>query len=433
MAIDIVMPAISPSMVAGKLVRWHVAPGASVRKGDLLAELETDKAAMDIEAPEDGILEKILVAANTADVPVETVIGVLGDGKEAAASAAPSAGEPATDGQTAGATAAQAFSEDEPPLRISPLARRLARELDIGVAGLVGTGPRGRIIAQDIREAAGRAAAQAAIPAVSSPAIPSPGLSPAGLSPVIPSPAPLPGIAPAPAIIPHGARLEPHGAMRRTIARRLVEAKQTVPHFYLEARCDADALLSLRASLNAAQEAAGSTVRFTVNDLLVKALALAVSRVPAAMVTYSDEGMIHHASVDIGIAVALDDGLITPILRDAARLSPGAIAVEARSAIDKARAGQLLPQDYTGGLAGISNLGMFGVSSFAAIINPPQSMNLAVGAVEPELALRDGAAVEVRRLRLTLSVDHRAIDGAAGARVLHELKRLVETPLLLMA
>lgn len=424
MAIDIVMPAISPSMVAGKLVRWHVAPGASVRKGDLLAELETDKAAMDIEAPEDGILEKILVAANTADVPVETVIGVLGDGKEAAASAAPSAGEPATDGQTAGATAAQAFSEDEPPLRISPLARRLARELDIGVAGLVGTGPRGRIIAQDIREAAGRAAAQAAIPAVS---------SPAGLSPVIPSPAPLPGIAPAPAIIPHGARLEPHGAMRRTIARRLVEAKQTVPHFYLEARCDADALLSLRASLNAAQEAAGSTVRFTVNDLLVKALALAVSRVPAAMVTYSDEGMIHHASVDIGIAVALDDGLITPILRDAARLSPGAIAVEARSAIDKARAGQLLPQDYTGGLAGISNLGMFGVSSFAAIINPPQSMNLAVGAVEPELALRDGAAVEVRRLRLTLSVDHRAIDGAAGARVLHELKRLVETPLLLMA
>lgn len=424
MAIDIVMPAISPSMVAGKLVRWHVAPGASVRKGDLLAELETDKAAMDIEAPEDGILEKILVAANTADVPVETVIGVLGDGKEAAASAAPSAGEPATDGQTAGATAAQAFSEDEPPLRISPLARRLARELDIGVAGLVGTGPRGRIIAQDIREAAGRAAAQAAVPAVS---------SPAGLSPVIPSPAPLPGIAPAPAIIPHGARLEPHGAMRRTIARRLVEAKQTVPHFYLEARCDADALLSLRASLNAAQEAAGSTVRFTVNDLLVKALALAVSRVPAAMVTYSDEGMIHHASVDIGIAVALDDGLITPILRDAARLSPGAIAVEARSAIDKARAGQLLPQDYTGGLAGISNLGMFGVSSFAAIINPPQSMNLAVGAVEPELALRDGAAVEVRRLRLTLSVDHRAIDGAAGARVLHELKRLVETPLLLMA
>lgn len=170
-----------------------------------------------------------------------------------------------------------------------------------------------------------------------------------------------------------------------------------------------------------------------MNDLLVKAWALAISRVPAAMVTYSDEGMIHHASVDIGLAVALDDGLITPILRDAARLSPGAIAIGARDAIEKARAGQLMPEDYAGGLAGISNLGMFGVSSFAAIINPPQSMNLAVGAVETELALRDGAPVEVKRLRLTLSVDRRAIDGAVGAKVLRELKRLIETPLLLMA
>lgn len=206
-----------------------------------------------------------------------------------------------------------------------------------------------------------------------------------------------------------------------------------MPHFYLEAGCGVDALLALRADLNAAQAESGSEMRFTVNDLLVKAWALAISRVPAAMVTYSDEGMIHHASVDIGVAVALDDGLIIPILRDATRLSPGTIAIGARDAIEKARAGQLMPEDYTGGLAGISNLGMFGVSSFAAIINPPQSMNLAVGAVETELALRDGAPVEVKRLRLTLSVDRRAIDGAVGAKVLRELKRLIETPLLLMA
>jgi pyruvate dehydrogenase E2 component (dihydrolipoamide acetyltransferase) len=409
MAIDIVMPAISPTMVAGKLVRWHVAVGDKVRKGDLLAELETDKAAMDIEAPEDGVLEKILVAADTADVAVETVIGVLGDGEAALAPAAEPVSEPAA----AAADTASAAVEDEPPMRISPLARRLARELDVGVDGLVGTGPRGRIIAQDIREAAERAATQTAA-AASQP------------------PAPLAAIAPTPAIVPPGARIEPHGAMRRTIARRLVEAKQTVPHFYLEAGCGVDALLALRADLNAAQAESGSEMRFTVNDLLVKAWALAISRVPAAMVTYSDEGMIHHASVDIGVAVALDDGLITPILRDAARLSPGAIAIGARDAIEKARAGQLMPEDYTGGLAGISNLGMFGVSSFAAIINPPQSMNLAVGAVETELALRDGAPVEVKRLRLTLSVDHRAIDGAVGAKVLRELQRLIETPLLLM-
>lgn len=414
MTIDIVMPAISPSMVSGKLVCWHVAVGDKVRKGDLLAEMETDKAALDIEAPEDGVLHRILVEGGTADVPVETVIAILGDGKEAA----PPAAEPLLAvAPVLGAHAA--VTDDEPPLRSSPLARRLARELDVRVESLSGTGPKGRVLAQDVREAAERVHQAPPKPAVDATA------SPQSMTAT--------AVPPTPTALPNGARLVPHGAMRRTIARRLVEAKQTVPHFYLEARCEVDALLALRSELNATQASAGSETRFTVNDLLTKAWALAISRVPAAMVTYSDDGMIHHASVDIGVAVALDDGLITPILRDAARLSPGALAATARDAIERARAGRLSPEEYTGGLAGISNLGMFGVSSFAAIINPPQSMNLAVGAVETELALRDGVPKEIRRLRLTLSVDHRAIDGATGAKVLQELKRLIETPLLLMA
>ncbi|MBD9375709.1 2-oxo acid dehydrogenase subunit E2 [Rhizobium sp. ARZ01] len=411
MAIEIVMPALSPSMVSGKLVCWHVAVGDKVRKGDLLAELETDKAALDIEAPEDGVLERILIEGGTADVPVETIIAVLGDGKVVAQpAAAPPPPEPSAP------IAQLAVASDEPPFRSSPLARRLGRELDVRVENLSGTGPKGRVLAQDVREAAERT--RQALQRSPSDVVPS---------------TPLPAVTAVQAQLPAGARLVPHGAMRRTIARRLVEAKQTVPHFYLEAHCEVDALSALRSELNAAQAAADSETRFTVNDLLTKAWALAISRVPAAMVTYCDEGLIHHTSVDIGVAVALDDGLITPILRDAARLSPGALATSARDAIERARAGRLSPEEYTGGLAGISNLGMFGVSSFAAIINPPQSMNLAVGAVETELALRDGVPKEIKRMRLTLSVDHRAIDGATAAKVLQELKRLIETPLLLMA
>ncbi|WP_146161995.1 2-oxo acid dehydrogenase subunit E2, partial [Pseudogemmobacter blasticus] len=223
------------------------------------------------------------------------------------------------------------------------------------------------------------------------------------------------------------------GAMRRTIARRLVDSKQTVPHFYLEIRCEADALLALRMQLNTVLADGGAETKLTVNDLVMKAYALAIARTPEAMVTWTDEGMVRHRQVDLGMAVALDAGLITPILRDAARLSLGALSDAARLAIGRAREGRLGAEEYSGGLAGISNLGMFGVSAFSAIINPPQSMNLAVGTIETDLALRDGQPVEVRRLRLTLSVDHRAIDGAVGARLLQHLKRLIEAPLLLAA
>lgn len=418
MSINILMPAISPSMTSGKLVRWHVEPGTRVRQGDILAELETDKAAMDIEAPADGVLETILVPGGTADVPVETPIGILASSaaepvvEPAQAPApvvapAPAAVAEPVPAPAPAAAAAPAVDPDAPPLRISPLARRLAREMGVETQGLRGTGPKGRILAADIREAAERPA-------------PAP----------VPAPAIAPVAAPAPQAVPAG-EVEPHTAMRRTIAQRLVEAKQTVPHFYLEVRCEADALLALRKELNAALSASGSDARLTVNDLVMKAYALAIARTPDAMVTWSEAGLVRHGSVDIGLAVALEGGLITPILRDAARLSPGALSQAARDAIARARAGRLMPEEYSGGLAGLSNLGMYGVSAFSAIINPPQSMNLAVGTTETELALRDGQAVEVQRLRLTLSVDHRAIDGAVGAQLLQQLKTLIETPLLL--
>ncbi|MAB00019.1 MAG: pyruvate dehydrogenase complex dihydrolipoamide acetyltransferase [Stappia sp.] len=416
MTVNILMPAISPDMATGKLVCWHVEPGTAVKQGDVLAELETDKAAMDIEAPADGVLEQILVPGGTSDVPVETPIGIIGAG----ASAAPPATTepPAAAGMSSDATSPLQEDvgghdiQDRPLRRISPLARRLAREMSVETEGLRGTGPKGRILAADIREAAERQVREETQ-----------------------APTAAAGEAAAPATVMHmaaaSACLEPHGAMRRTIAARLVEAKQTVPHFYLEIRCDADALLDMRRTLNEALASSGSEAKVTVNDLVMKAYALAIAATPDTMVTWSEEGLVRHTSVDIGLAVALEGGLITPILRDAARLSPGALSSAAREAIERARAGKLSPQEYSGGLAGISNLGMFGVSAFSAIINPPQSMNLAVGTIESELALHNGQAVEVRRLRLTLSVDHRAIDGAVGARLLQRLKSFIEAPLLL--
>lgn len=403
MGIEILMPAISPSMVSGKLVRWHVELGAKVRQGDVLAELETDKAALDIEAPADGVLEQILVAGGTADVPVQTVIGRLGDGMAVVAAEA----APAHAAASAPAALVGPSDEDAPPRRISPLARRLARELNVDPTGLSGTGPKGRVLAADIREAAARALAA-----------PKPAMAPAAVA-VSPLPLPLNTV------------LEPHSGMRRTIARRLVEAKQTVPHFYLEARCRMDALQALRGQLNAAFAQTGSEIKLTVNDLVMKAYASAIAATPDAMVTWTEEGLLRHGQVDIGLAVALENGLITPILRDAGRLSLGTLAQAARSAIARAKSNQLGPDEYTGGLAGISNLGMFGVSAFSAIINPPQSMNLAVGAIETELALNDGQLCEISVMRLTLSVDHRAIDGALAAKLLQNIKRFIEHPVLL--
>lgn len=407
MSVTIKMPAISPSMTVGKLVCWHFSVGDKVKQGDVIAELETDKAVMDIEAPEDGVLEQILVEGGTPDVPVETTIAVIGNGATA------SSPQPETNAAVEQEIAPVSGTENEPLLRVSPLARRLAKEFSIDVNTITGTGPSGRILADDIREAKTKGTASQPLALnTTAPTICAPN-QPAQLSP--------------------GTSLEPHSSMRQTIAKRLVEAKQTVPHFYLETRCKMDALLAARKELNQALEAAGSELRATINDLIFKAYALAIARTPEAMVTWSDEGLIRHESVDAGLAVALDKGLITPIIKNAAQLSAGALAKATKQAIERAREGKLSFEEYSGGLAGISNLGMYGVSSFSAIINPPQSMNLAVGAVEKELSLQDGQVCEVQVMRLTLSVDHRAIDGVAGAKVLQNLKMIIENPILLSA
>lgn len=406
MSIIIKMPAISPSMTAGKLVCWHFSVGDKVKQGDVIAELETDKAVMDIEAPEDGVLEQILVESGTPDVPVETTIAVIRSG------AAP-APQPEASTATTHEPEQVFASEDKPLLRISPLARRLAKEFAIDINTITGTGPSGRILADDIRDAKTKIAnTQAVTKSIITPAVDTPS-QPSQLS--------------------NGMSLEPHSSMRQTIAKRLVEAKQTVPHFYLETRCLMDALLTTRKELNQALEKTGSELRATINDLIVKAYAIAIARTPEAMVTWSDEGLIRHENVDIGLAVALGNGLITPIIRNAAQLSAGALATATKQTIERAREGKLSYEEYSGGLAGISNLGMYGVSSFSAIINPPQSMNLAVGAVEKELSLQDGQVCEIQVMRLTLSVDHRAIDGVAGAKLLQNLKMIIENPALLSA
>lgn len=416
MVVEILMPAISPSMVSGKLVRWHVEQGEPVRKGDILAELETDKAALDIEAPEDGVLERILVEGGTSDVPVETLIGLLGDGK----SDVPADKSP----EPAAVSVASETEEPEPLRRISPLAARLARERSVSLEGLRGSGPKGRIVAADIHKAVADAAESETLVAEQLQPVQVAASDRTSAQPSVASPVALTSADP-------GASVEPHSVMRRTIAQRLVASKQSVPHFYLETSCDAGEMLALRKNLNNTLAASGATTGITVNDMVMKAYALALARTPEAMVTWTDEGLLRHQTVDLGLAVALDEGLITPILPDVARLSLGALSAVAREAIGKAREGRLAPHEYAGGLAGISNLGMYGVSAFSAIINPPQSMNLAVGAIETALALKDGVPVETRRLRLTLSVDHRAIDGALGARVLQALRELIEAPLLL--
>lgn len=406
MSVVIKMPAISPSMTVGKLVCWHFSVGDKVKQGDVIAELETDKAVMDIEAPEDGIMEQILVEGGTSDIPVETTIAVINNGASASALQSETIKAKVKEQEPAPVT-----ETDEPVLRISPLARRMAKECGIDISGINGTGPRGRILADDIRDALARNtnAHRKATDTMEA------GIASSGQTSQLSA----------------NTSLEPHSSMRQIIAKRLVEAKQTVPHFYLETRCIMDALLITRKELNQALEKSGSDLRITINDLIVKAYALAIARTPEVMVTWSDEGLLRHEDIDIGLAVALDKGLITPIIKKAAQLSVGALAQAAKQAIERAREGKLSIEEYSGGLAGISNLGMYGVSSFSAIINPPQSMNLAVGAVEKELRLQDGQVCEIQMIRLTLSVDHRAIDGVAGAKLLQNLKMIIENPVLI--
>jgi pyruvate dehydrogenase E2 component (dihydrolipoamide acetyltransferase) len=422
MATNILMPALSPTMTEGTLARWLKKEGDQVRSGDVLAEIETDKATMEVEAVDEGVLGKILVADGTEGVKVNDPIAILVDAGEAVpASAAPKpvgptapAAEKAAIAPPAPAGPAPASNGHDPGERIfvSPLAKRMAMQAGIDLRGLKGTGPNGRIVKADV-EAAHKPAAPVA---------------PAAPAPVAAAPASAP-VAPSPKIAaPH--RLVPHSSMRKVIARRLAEAKQTVPHFYVSIDVDIDPLLALRAQLNAKSPKEGpGAFKLSVNDLVIKAAAVALRRVPGVNASWTDDGMALYDDVDVSVAVSIPDGLI---VRRADQKGLAAISNEMKDLGARAKAGKLKPEEFQGGGFSISNMGMYGVSAFAAIINPPQAGILAVSAGQQRAVVKDGALAVATMMTCTLSVDHRAVDGSLAAEWIAAFKAIVEDPLSLM-
>jgi pyruvate dehydrogenase E2 component (dihydrolipoamide acetyltransferase) len=429
MATNILMPALSPTMTEGTLARWLKKEGEKVVAGDVIAEIETDKATMEVEAVDEGVLGKILVADGTAGVKVNDPIAILVDVGEAVPGAAPPVAKPAEPppvdskpgaskqgAPVKSAVPANGHAADE-RIFVSPLARRMARQAGIDLSTLTGSGPNGRIVKADI-EAAQRDTKQ--------------DTKPAGQLPVAPAVVP-PAAKPAPAAITAPHHLVPNTSMRRVIARRLAEAKQQIPHFYVTVDVELDALLKLRSELNAKSPKEGpGSFKLSVNDLVIKASALALRRVPKVNASYTDEAIVVYDDVDISVAVSIDDGLITPIIRSADRKGLAAISNEMKDLAGRARAGKLKPEEFQGGGFSISNLGMFGVREFAAIINPPQGAILAVGAGEQRPVVKAGALAVATVMSCTLSVDHRVVDGALGAEWLAAFKAIIEDPLSLM-
>ncbi len=441
MATNILMPALSPTMTEGTLARWLKKEGDTVTAGDVIAEIETDKATMEVEAVDEGVLGKILVADGTSGVQVNAPIAILVEEGESVPSAAAAA-----TAQPAAAAAETADSAPKPPAAVasapamrnghdagsrvfaSPLARRMAQQAGLSLEGIRGTGPNGRIVKADIAAAGSSAPAAAQPPPDAVPAAAK--AAPAPMA--VPGSAP-PAPAPRPVVIAGAHTLVPHTNMRKVIARRLSESKQFVPHFYVTADMEIDALLKLRGELNAKSAKDGpGAFKLSVNDLVIKAAAAALRRVPAANASWTDDGIAMYDDVDISVAVATDGGLITPIVRRADQKGVATISNEMKDLIARARAGKLKPEEFQGGGFSISNLGMFGVKSFSAIINPPQGGILAVGAGEPRPVVRDGAIAVATVMSATLSVDHRVIDGAVAAEWVAAFKGIVQDPLSLM-
>ncbi|MCX7684974.1 MAG: pyruvate dehydrogenase complex dihydrolipoamide acetyltransferase [Acetobacteraceae bacterium] len=439
MATNILMPALSPTMTEGTLARWLKAEGDRIKAGDIIAEIETDKATMEVEAVDEGILGRILVPAGTEGVKVNQPIAVLvadGEAVPAAAAPAPSAAAPpaappppAAPQPAAAPPAAQASPAPAPPapapeqgrVIASPLARRMAQQAGLDLRLIRGSGPNGRVVKADVEAALSRGAVPA--PAAAMPAAPAP------------LPAPLPAAAPRPAPAPVlGAhRLVPHSTMRKVIARRLSESKRTIPHFYVSMDIRLDALLKLRADINARSPKEGpDAYKLSVNDLLIKAAARALRRHPQVNASWTEEGTALYEDVDISVAVAVPEGLITPVIRQADRKGVVAISQEMKDLAARARAGKLKPEEYQGGGFSISNMGMYGVSAFSAIINPPQAGILAVSAGEQRPVVVDGALAVATVMTCTLSVDHRIVDGALAAEWLGSFKGFVEDPLSLL-
>jgi pyruvate dehydrogenase E2 component (dihydrolipoamide acetyltransferase) len=475
MPINILMPALSPTMEKGNLAKWLKKEGEAVKTGDVIAEIETDKATMEYEAVDDGVMAKIVVPEGATDVPVHQLIAVMaqeGEDPKAAAAAAkvgetkpevsapssppsPPRGEgaaqqarPPSTGLVAPSTAplgkspAAAPSPRAPspqrgegggegaranghaPNRVfsSPLARRLAKDAGIDVGRIAGSGPHGRVIARDVaaaKEGKGLRAPAAPPVAAAAPLI-APSLSDQQIR----------------ALYEDGSyELVPHDGMRRTIAQRLTASVQTIPHFYLTVDCDISKLVAAREEINAAapkDKDGKPAYKLSVNDFVIKALALALQRVPDANVSWTDAGMLKHKHSDIGVAVALPAGLITPIIRNAETKSLSAISNEMKDLAARARARKLKPQEYQGGTSSVSNLGMYGIKDFTAVINPPQSTILAVGSGEERAVVRHGEIEAAQIMSATMSCDHRAVDGALGAQLIGAFKTLIENPVMML-
>lgn len=435
MPIEITMPALSPTMTEGNLAKWTKKEGDKIKAGDVIAEIETDKATMEVEAVDEGVMGKIVIPAGTEGVKVNAVIALLlaeGEDKKALDAWKPKEQakpvEVASKGEASAASASAAAPSASPSVapvaskapsapvapaagvataagaraKASPLAKRIAKTKGIDLSGVHGTGPGGRILRADVENyTGGGSGGQVRRNAVEFYQV-------------------------------------PNNSMRKVIARRLLESKQQVPHFYLTVEVELDALMSVRAQLNAeAERKAGKgnppAYKLSVNDLVIKAVALAMRDKPNCNVSWYDDAIIQYNNVDVSVAVATDGGLITPIVRNADQKTLAAISTEMKDLAKRARENKLKPEEFQGGGFSISNLGMYGVKTFQAIINPPQACILAVGAGESKLVMRDGGVKEVQVMNATLSVDHRAVDGALGAEFLQIFKRYMEMPILMFA
>ena len=441
MPISILMPALSPTMTEGTLAKWLKKEGETVKSGEAIAEIETDKATMEMEVADDGVLGKILVPAGTAGVKVNEPIALLleeGEDKSALATAAqpkaPAATIPSVMPAKAGIQAEpraesgprlspgpvpgagpgtgpgaagvpKAGAEKTGRITASPLAKRLAKEASLDLARVAGSGPHGRIVRRDVE-----AVAQGKLPMLA----PALGLAAGAKAPTVDASMPFTEV--------------PNSTFRKAVARRLSEAKREIPHFYLNVDCEVDALLKVRAELNARAPEGEGNYKLSVNDFVVRAVALSLRKVPAANATWTDAAIRLYQNVDISVAVATPMGLITPVIRRADTKGLAEFSREMKALAERARAGKLIPEEYTGGGFTISNLGMYGIKSFAAIINPPQSCILAVGAGEQRPVVRKGALAIATVMTCTLSGDHRSVDGAVGAEFLAAFKPMIEDP-----
>src|SRR3954470_3701239 len=445
MPINILMPALSPTMEKGNLAKWLKKEGDTVKSGDVIAEIETDKATMEVEAVDEGTIAKILVPEGTADVPVNDVIAILaGDGEDVkAAASAGGAAVPKPAAAPAAAAAAAPAAKAPPPAaaapapqaapaaqanghgRIfsSPLARRLAKEAGIDLGRITGSGPHGRVIARDVAAAKEGKGLKAPGAAAGAPAATGATFQ-------------LPADDKIRALYQEGSyEVIPHDNMRRIIAQRLTASTQNIPHFYLTVDCVIDRLMAAREEINATapkNKEGKPAYKLSVNDFVVKALALALQKVPNANVSWTESGMLKHKHSDIGVAVALPGGLITPIVRQAELKSLSTISNELKDMVARARAKKLKPQEYQGGTSSVSNLGMYGIKDFTAVINPPHATILAAGAGEERAIVRKGQIVAATVMSATLSCDHRAVDGALGAELIGAFKALIENPVMMV-